>query len=101
MFILSNQFYEGLAKRAVQNGHAVDFFECSLDQCGFHEIAVLCKQTGGLVVVADAFESEMFKQSFSKIFGKDEKGNYSIAFNGTLDVQVTNLLYKLFLLLIT
>jgi len=83
------KYYESLTKRAVTNGHAVDFFECSLDQCGFYEISVLCKQTGGLVVMADSFDSEMFKDSFRKIFGQDEKGNYPIAFNGTLEVQTS------------
>jgi protein transport protein SEC23 len=83
------KYYEELTKKATANGYAVDFFQCSLDQCGFYEIAVLVKQTGGLVVMADSFETEMFKESFIKIFAKDEKGNYPIAFNATLEVQTS------------
>lgn len=46
------------------------------------------KKSGGLVVLADAFESQMFKGSFQKIFTRDEKGTFPMAFNATLEVQV-------------
>lgn len=48
----------------------------------------LVKKTGGLVILADSFETSMFKQSFQKIFTRDDKGNLPMAFNGTLEVQV-------------
>ena len=49
----------------------------------------LVKKTGGLVVLADFFDDAMFKQSFQKIFTKDEKGNLPMAFNATLEVQTS------------
>jgi protein transport protein SEC23 len=48
----------------------------------------LCKKTGGFVVVADAFESAMFKESFKKIFTKDQNGNLPMGLNATLEIQV-------------
>lgn len=41
-----HQFYEGLAKRAAENGHAVDVYACALDQTGTHEMRYLSSYTG-------------------------------------------------------
>ncbi len=40
------QLYEGLAKRAAENGHAVDVYACALDQTGSHEMKYLSNYTG-------------------------------------------------------
>ncbi len=48
----------------------------------------LVKRTGGFAVLADAFDEPMFKQSFQKIFTRNEQGNFPMAFNATIDVQV-------------
>ncbi len=40
------QLYEGLAKRAAGNGHAVDVYACALDQTGTHEMKYLSNDTG-------------------------------------------------------
>jgi protein transport protein SEC23 len=83
----AQKYYSELSKRAVTGGHVVDVFACSLDQSGFFEMQELVKRTGGLVVLADAFDEPMFKQSFQKIFTRDDKGNLPMAFNATIDVQ--------------
>lgn len=62
------KFYDQLARRAVANGHVIDIFACSYDQNGLYEMQQLLRKTGGLVVLGDAFETPMFKQSFHKIF---------------------------------
>lgn len=85
----SQKFFSELAKRAVNNGHVIDIFACSLDQVGFYEMQDLFKKTGGLVVLCDAFDHSMFKQSFQKIFSRDDKGNLPMAFNASIEVQTT------------
>lgn len=83
------KFYEGLANRAVNSGHVVDINACSLDQVGVLEMRYLVKRTGGVIILADEFDSPMFKQSFQKLFARDQKGETAMAFNGTLEVQTT------------
>ena len=82
------QYYETLANRAVNSGHVVDINACSLDQVGILEMRYLVKRTGGIIILADEFDSPMFKQSFQKLFAaRDSKGDIDMAFNGTLEVQ--------------
>ena len=38
--------YEALAKRAAENGHAVDVYSCALDQTGLNEMRYFSKYTG-------------------------------------------------------
>jgi len=83
------KFYETLSKRAVSSGHVVDIFACSYDQSGFYEMQDLPKRTGGLVVLADSFESSMFKQSFQRIFTKNEKGQMPMGFNASIEIQTS------------
>lgn len=40
------------------------------------------------MVLADSFATVIFKQSFLRVFDKDEQGNLQIGFNATFDVQV-------------
>eukprot|EP01097_Dermamoeba_algensis_P001740 TRINITY_DN1658_c0_g1_i4.p1 TRINITY_DN1658_c0_g1~~TRINITY_DN1658_c0_g1_i4.p1 ORF type:complete len:767 (-),score=150.10 TRINITY_DN1658_c0_g1_i4:190-2490(-) len=80
------KYFEGLGTRAAQNGHAIDIFACSLNQVGLAEMRELLKKTGGQVVMADSFATPVFKESFKMIFTRDEKGDLSMCFNGTLDV---------------
>jgi len=80
------KFYEAIGKRAVGSGHAIDVFPCSYDQCGFYEMQDLAKKTGGLVIQADDFDTPMFKDSFKKIFTRDEQGNFPLTFNSTIEV---------------
>ena len=42
----ASKFYEGVARRAAANGHAVDLYACALDQVGLHEMKYLCNLTG-------------------------------------------------------
>ena len=43
--------YEGLAKRAADNGHAVDLYSCALDQTGLLEMKSVCNLSICLVTV--------------------------------------------------
>ncbi|CCO26911.1 Protein transport protein SEC23 [Rhizoctonia solani AG-1 IB] len=74
-FKRASKFYEGLAKRAAQNGHAIDLFAGCLDQVGLLEMKLLANMTNG--------------QSFIRIFNKDAQGHLQMGFNATFDVQTT------------
>ena len=82
------QFYEGLAKRASNNGHVIDLFAGCLDQVGLLEMKSMPNSTNGVIVLSDSFATSIFKQSFLRIFNKDEQGHLQMGFNATFDVQV-------------
>ncbi|KAI8806266.1 hypothetical protein BJ742DRAFT_855267 [Cladochytrium replicatum] len=85
----ASKFYEGLAKRAAEKGHIVDIFVGCLDQIGLMEMKSLPNMTNGNMVISDAFSMAIFKQSYMRIFSKDEQGFLNMGFNATLDVQTT------------
>lgn len=86
----ATKFYNRLAERVSGNGHTVDLFSCSMNQTGLLEMKSLCKLTGGIMVLSDGFGEPIFQKSLAKIFDKDENGNLSIGFNGSLDVITSN-----------
>ncbi|KAI5635879.1 sec23/Sec24 trunk domain-containing protein [Phthorimaea operculella] len=79
--------YEALSLRSATNGHAIDIYSCALDQTGLMEMKQCCNSTGGHMVMGDSFNSSLFKQTFQRVFAKDQKGDYKMAFNGTLEVK--------------
>lgn len=84
------KFYEGLARRSANNGHAIDVFAGCLDQVGLLEMKSLTNYTNGYMILADSFQMGIFKESFKRMFVKDEaKGELQMGFNATLDVQCT------------
>ena len=87
-FKRATKFYEELAKRVSNNGHAVDLFAGCLDQVGLLEMKSLPNSTNGVIVLSDGFATSIFKQSFLRIFVKDEQGQLQMGFNATFDVQV-------------
>ena len=52
----------------------------------------LAKRTGGVMVMSDTFEHEIFRKSLQKMFEKDDDGNLRLAFNSPLEVFVRVLL---------
>ncbi|KAG2073370.1 vWA-like protein [Suillus decipiens] len=65
-------FYEGPAKRASNNGHAVDLFAGCFDQVGLLEIKSLPNSMNGVIVLSDSFSMSIFKQSFLRIWTTKE-----------------------------
>jgi protein transport protein SEC23 len=82
----ATKFYDECAIRAARNGHAVDVFSCALDQTGLMEMRRLCRETGGLMVLCEGFEHEVFQKSLVKLFDKDEQGHLQMGLNATLEV---------------
>ncbi|KAK5454151.1 GTPase-activating protein S23 [Exophiala xenobiotica] len=83
------KFYENLAKRTAHNGHIIDLYVGCLDQVGLLEMKSLANSTGGHMVLTDSFTSSQFKQSFVRVFDKDENDNLLMGFNGSLEVVTT------------
>ncbi|KAK4530862.1 hypothetical protein CCYA_CCYA06G1719 [Cyanidiococcus yangmingshanensis] len=79
--------YDELATRLVNAGHALSAFGCSLDQVGFYEMKSCVDRTGGVFVMAESFEHDMFKRSFEKFFECDENGHLKRHFLATLEIE--------------
>ena len=42
----------------------------------------------GHMVLGDSFNTSLFKQTFQRVFSKDQKGEFKMAFGATLEVKV-------------
>ncbi|XP_033101131.1 protein transport protein Sec23A-like isoform X1 [Anneissia japonica] len=81
--------YEALATRAANNGHTIDIYACSLDQTGLAEMKYCSNYTGGHMVMGDSFNTSLFKQTFQRVFAKDMKGEFKMAFGATMEVKTS------------
>ncbi|ORX90111.1 hypothetical protein K493DRAFT_231517 [Basidiobolus meristosporus CBS 931.73] len=88
-FRKASRYYESIGKRAAANSHIIDIFAGCLDQIGLAEMKSMVNSTGGLMVLADSFNTAIFRQSFQRLFNKDAQGNLAMGFNATLDIQTT------------
>jgi protein transport protein SEC23 len=48
------------------------------------------------MVMGDSFNSSLFKQTFQRVFARDQKGEFKMAFNGTLEVKTSRELKGMF-----
>ena len=48
----------------------------------------LPNSTNGVMVLSDSFATSIFKQSFLRMFNKDDQDQLEMGFNATFDVQV-------------
>ncbi|XP_044013279.1 protein transport protein Sec23A isoform X2 [Aphidius gifuensis] len=85
----ATKHYDNLAERAATNGHIIDIYSCALDQTGLLEMRLCCNSTGGHMVMGDSFNSTLFKQTFQRVFTKDDKNNLKMAFNATLEIKTS------------
>uniref|UniRef100_A0A673ASN5 Protein transport protein SEC23 n=1 Tax=Sphaeramia orbicularis TaxID=375764 RepID=A0A673ASN5_9TELE len=85
----ATKHYESLASRASSNGHMVDIYACALDQTGLLEMKCCSNYTGGYMVMADSFNTSLFKQTFQRVFTKDVQGSFKMAFAATLEVKTS------------
>ncbi|XP_055852860.1 protein transport protein Sec23A isoform X1 [Episyrphus balteatus] len=79
--------YDALALRAATNGHCIDIYSCALDQTGLMEMKQCCNSTGGHMVMGDSFNSSLFKQTFQRVFARDQRSDLKMAFNANLEVK--------------
>eukprot|EP00468_Gymnochlora_sp_CCMP2014_P001961 CAMPEP_0167742470 /NCGR_PEP_ID=MMETSP0110_2-20121227/1453_1 /TAXON_ID=629695 /ORGANISM="Gymnochlora sp., Strain CCMP2014" /LENGTH=754 /DNA_ID=CAMNT_0007626683 /DNA_START=897 /DNA_END=3161 /DNA_ORIENTATION=- len=87
----SLKYYAGLGERAAACGHVIDIFACAMDQTGVAEMRGATVKTGGFVVLDDAFEGDVFKGSFTRMFATDgsKEENLAMSFSGQIDVKVS------------
>uniref|UniRef100_A0A3Q3W285 Protein transport protein SEC23 n=1 Tax=Mola mola TaxID=94237 RepID=A0A3Q3W285_MOLML len=85
----ATKHYDALAHRASTNGHIMDIYACALDQTGLLEMRSCTNYTGGYMVMADSFNTSLFKQTLQKVFTKDIEGWFNMAFNATLEVKTS------------
>ena len=48
------------------------------------------------MVMGDSFNSSLFKQTFQRVFARDPKSEFKMAFNGTLEVKTSRELKGMF-----
>ncbi|AMD20396.1 HDL348Cp [Eremothecium sinecaudum] len=83
------KFYNHVAERAADNGHTIDIFAGCYDQVGMSEMKKLTDSTGGVLLLTDAFSTAIFKQSFVRLFSKDEEEYLTMAFNGSMCIKTS------------
>ncbi|KAG8013017.1 Protein transport protein Sec23A [Nibea albiflora] len=54
---------------------------------GLLEMKCCANYTGGYMVMADSFNTSLFKQTFQRVFTKDVQGSFKMAFAATLEVK--------------
>ena len=47
----------------------------------------------GYIVMGDSFNTSLFKQTFQRVFSKDTKGDYNMAFNATFEIKAWAITY--------
>ena len=83
------KYYEALANQAGNNGHCIDIYSCALDQTGIHEMQYLPTLTGGHLVMGDSFNTSLFKQTFQRVFSKDVKNEFRMAFGANVEIKTS------------
>ena len=54
-----------------------------------NRVQACVEKTGGTIVQTDTFSNVVFKESFKRIFMRDEENNLRMAFNGEMEVLLT------------
>lgn len=85
-FRKSVKYYANIAQKLVNNNHVLDVFACSLDQVGIAEMKICIDASGGVIVLAETFDHDIFRKSLQKIFERDEQDHLNMAFGATLEV---------------
>ncbi|KAG0455565.1 hypothetical protein HPP92_024857 [Vanilla planifolia] len=85
----AQNFYEKLAKRLLDRSLVLDVFACSLDQVGASEMRFPIESSGGLLILAESFESEQFKRCLSYIFKHEGVDHLDMNFDATIELVTT------------
>lgn len=78
--------FDDIAARAVNAGHTIDVWACSLDQVGSYEMKSCVDRTGGVFVVSESFDHPMFKNTFEKFFATDENNQLTMGFQSSFEI---------------
>lgn len=67
----------------------VNIFAFTLDQFGMTEMKSLAENTGGYIVLNEMFDSESFRDSYKKLFEKDQNGDQKTGCQAKLEIIVS------------
>ena len=82
-------YYQSIADRAFKSNQIIDIFSCCLNQTGLFEMKYITEKTGGLMVSTDSFSTQVFKETFKKLFETNEDGNLKMCFKGICEILLT------------
>lgn len=82
----AQDFYKKVAKRLTDNALVLDLLACSLDQVGAAELRYPVEVSGGLMVLAESFESEQFKSCLRQTFQREGNDYLTMNFNATIEI---------------
>ncbi|CAD2213268.1 protein transport protein SEC23 [Angomonas deanei] len=85
-FSSSCTFYDTLMRRIVAQGHSLNVFAASLDQLGIAEMKICIQSSGGVVLNAESWHQQPFRNSLYYFFKQRENGSLMAGFNATFDV---------------
>jgi len=100
------KFYDSIAKRASTNIDnekigkdpksssifSINIFSSSYDQPGIYEMKNITGLTGGVLIMTDSFTTNIFKETFNKIFELNEEGMVDMHARGNLTVLTSSAL---------
>jgi len=81
--------YEAMANRAAGNGHVIDIYSADVNQTGLHEMKYCSNYTGGHMILADSFNTSLFKQSFQRVFLRDSRNEFRMSFGNVVEVKTS------------
>ncbi len=84
------KFYRELAERINKSGHSVDIIAGTISDIGVACFQPLITLTGGTLVMAQDFDSDIFIESIAKIFSTDRDGVLKIGFDARTQVQTSH-----------
>ncbi|KAK8943846.1 hypothetical protein KSP40_PGU022460 [Platanthera guangdongensis] len=85
----AQNFYQKLAQKLLERSLVFDLFACSLDQVGAAEMRFPIETSGGLLILAESFESEQFKKCLRHIFKHEEADRLDMKFDATIELVTT------------
>lgn len=85
----ATRFYNELATRVAAVGHVCDIYACHYDQTGLYEMKALANMTGGHMMLGDSFASSIFKETFLRVFQKNEQKEFAMNFNANIEIKTS------------
>ena len=83
------KFYQSIAQRAIKCNMVIDNYSFSIDQVGLMEMKQCSEKTGGYIVMNEEFNSQVFKETYKKIFSKDSTDCLRIATAAKIDMFIS------------
>lgn len=91
----ARKFYSSLGERMSNAGHSLDILSATIVDVGICHMERLTTMTGGMLIMAQDFDRDIYVSSCNKIFDVCDGGHLKQGFNGKMQVKTSkNLEYK-------